>query len=86
MLPVAPAPVGPVCHQVQLPLFVSPVPDPQAWTVDVLTLAVLRRSGPICLPTSSHIGQSVGEVAGLPMQQDHTDCPAWPSMPWFWDL
>ena len=23
---------------------------------------------------SSHLGQSGGEVAGLPMQQDHTDC------------
>ena len=31
------------------------------------------RSGPICLPTSSHLGQSGGEVAGLPMQQDHID-------------
>ena len=50
----------------KLPQFVSPVPDPQAWAVDA--------SGPICLPTSSHFGQSGGEVAGLPMQQDHSDC------------
>ena len=34
---------------------------------------LLGRSGPICLPTS-HPGQSGGELAGLPMQQDHTDC------------
>ena len=34
----------------------------------------MRKSGPICLPTSSHLGQSGGEVAGLPMQQDHSDC------------
>ena len=27
------------------------------------------------LPTSIHLGQSGGEVAGLPMQQDHSDCP-----------
>ena len=38
------------------------------------TQSVLGRSGPICLPTSSHLGQSGGEVAGLPMQQNHTDC------------
>ena len=28
--------------------------------------------GCICLPTSSHLGQS-GEVAGLPMQKNHSD-------------
>ena len=31
-------------------------------------------SGYICLPTSSHIGQSGGETAGLPMQENHSDC------------
>ena len=30
-------------------------------------------SGSICLPTSSHLGQS-GEVAGLPVQDNHSDC------------
>ena len=38
------------------------------------TRPVMGRSGPICLPTSSHLGQSGGEVAALPMQQDHSDC------------
>ena len=32
-------------------------------------------SGCIRLPTSSHIGQSGGEVAGLPLQKNHSDCP-----------
>ena len=31
-------------------------------------------SGCICLPTSSHLRQSGGEVAGLPMQENHCDC------------
>ena len=31
-------------------------------------------SGSICLPSSSHLGQSVGEVAGLPMQENHFNC------------
>ena len=39
------------------------------------TQPVMGKSGPICLPTSSHLGQSGGEGAGLPMQQDHSDCP-----------
>ena len=30
--------------------------------------------GRICLPTSSHIGQSGGEAEGLPMQENHSDC------------
>ena len=29
---------------------------------------------PLCLSTSSHLGQSGGKVAGLPLQQDHSDC------------
>ena len=38
------------------------------------TQPVLGGPGPICLPTSSHLGQSGGKVARLPMQQNHTDC------------
>ena len=30
-------------------------------------------SGRICLPTSSHLGQSGGEVAGPPVQENHSD-------------
>ena len=30
--------------------------------------------GCICLPISSHIGQSGGGVAGLPIQENHSDC------------
>ena len=36
---------------------------------------VLGGIGPVRLPTSSHLGQSGGEVTGLPLQQDHLDCP-----------
>ena len=32
-------------------------------------------SGCICLPTSSHIGPSSGEVTRLPMQKSNSDCP-----------
>ena len=31
-------------------------------------------SGCICLPTSSHLIQSGGEAAGLPIQENHCDC------------
>ena len=42
--------------------------------MDALSLS-LGKSGPIRLSTSSHLGQSGGEVAGLPLQQDYSDCP-----------
>ena len=38
------------------------------------TLPTMGGSRPLCLPTSSHIGQSGGEVAGRPMQENHSDC------------
>ena len=31
-------------------------------------------SGRICLPTNSHLGQSGGEVTGLPLKENHPDC------------
>ena len=76
MLKVAPATSGPVCHQVQQ----------QTTTVCVTgsgppgmgsgcTQPVMGKSGPIHLSTSIHLGQSGGEVAGLPLQQDYSDCP-----------
>ena len=76
MLPVAPALSGLVCHQIQQ----------QTPTVCVTgsrppglgsgcTQPVLGKSGPICLPTTSHLGESGGEVTGLPLRQDHFDRP-----------
>ena len=38
------------------------------------TQSAIGGSGRIHLPTSSHIGQSGEEVAGLPMQENHSDC------------
>ena len=54
-----------------MPLFLSPVSDPLATAVDAPSAMV--GSGSIHL-TISHIGQSGGEVTGLPMQDNHSDC------------
>ena len=56
----------------KLPLFVSPVPDPLATSSGCIRSA-MGGSGRIRPPTSSHIGQSGGEVARLPMQENHSD-------------
>ena len=36
--------------------------------------SAVEGSGPSCLPTSSHLGQSAGEVSGLSVQQNYSDC------------
>ena len=75
MLPVAPAPGGPVCRQVQQQTATVCVAGPRPPGMGSgCTQPVLGGPGPICLPTSSHLGQSGGEVAGLPMQQNDPDC------------
>ena len=35
----------------------------------------MGESGCICLSTNSHFGQSSGEVAGLPVPKNDSDCP-----------
>ena len=41
-------------------------------------------SGHVCLPTSSHLGQSGGEVTRLPMQETHSDCSREAQEAWVW--
>ena len=74
MLLVAPASSGLVCHQIQqqTPTVCITGSRPPGLGSGC-TQPVLGKSGPICLPTSSHLGQSGGEVTGLPLQQDHSD-------------
>ena len=57
----------------KLPQFVSPVPDSLAVAVDAAQSA-MGEFGRIRLSTSGHLGQSGGEVAGLPLQENHSDC------------
>ena len=70
----------------KLPQFVSPIPEPQAWAVDGCTPSVLGRSGPICLPTSSHLGQSGEKLQDYSCNRIILIALGWPNMPWFWDL
>ena len=76
MLQVAPTTCGPVCHQIQqqTPTVCVTGSGPPGMGSGC-TQPVIGKSGPICLSTTSHLGQSGGEVAGLPLQQDYSDCP-----------
>ena len=73
MLQVAPAPS--VCHQVQQQAALLCLTGPSPPSLGSgCPQSALGGSGPICLPTSCHLGQSGGEIARLPVQQIHSDC------------
>ena len=48
--------------------------------------STLGGSGPICLPTSSHLGQIVDKLQVHPCNRLILIAPGWFNMPWFWDL
>ena len=67
LFPVAPVPSGPVCHQVhsKLPQFVSPVPYPQAWAVDALSLS-WKSLDPYAFPPAAILGKVVEKLQDYP--------------------
>ena len=68
MLLVVPASSGPVCHQVQATTMCFNGSRHHGLGSGY-TEPVLGGSGSTYLPTGHHLGQSGGEVAGLPVQQ-----------------
>ena len=72
---VAPTSDRSICHEVQ-----QQVTSVRVTSTGLLgsssgcTQYAMGGSGRIRLPTSSHLGQSGGEVTGLPLQENHSDC------------
>ena len=76
LLPVASTQGGLVCHQIQQQTATVCLTGPRPPGMrSGCTHPILGGSGPIRLPTSSHLGQSGGEAPGLPLQQNNSDCP-----------
>ena len=72
---MAPASSGPVCQQVELQTATICFTGSRPHCLGIgCTQPALGGSGPLCLPTSSYLGQSGGEAAGLPIQQNNSDC------------
>ena len=69
----------------KLPQFVSPVPDPQAWAVDALSLS-WEDLDPYAFPPAAILGKVVEKVQDYPCNRIILIAPGWPNMPWFWDL
>ena len=75
MQPVAQAQSGPICHQVQQQASTVCLTGPRPPGLGSgCSQPVMGGTEPLRLSTSSHLGQSGGEVAGLPLQQNHSDC------------
>ena len=75
MQQVAPSSSRPLCHEVQQQ--VAPVCIPGIRLPGYCSRcnqSAMGGSGCICLPTGSHSGQGGGEVVGLSMQENDTDC------------
>ena len=76
MQQVAQAQDRPICHEVQqqvTSVCVARTGSPGLGSL--CTQPAIGGPGCVCLPTSSHFGQSSGEVAGPPLPQDLSDCP-----------
>ena len=69
----------------KLPQFVSPVPDPQAWAVDALSLS-WEDLDPYAFPPAAILGKVVEKLHDYPCNRLILIAPGWPNMPWFWDL
>ena len=69
----------------KLPQFVSPVPDPQAWPVDALSLS-WQDLDPYAFPPPAILGKVVKKLQDYLCNRIKLIAPGWPNMPWFWDL
>ena len=68
----------------KLPLFVSPVPDPLASAVDALGLP-WEDLDAYAFPPATILGKVV-KLQDCSCKRIILIAPAWPNMPWFWDL
>ena len=75
MQPVAQTSNGPVCHQVQQKASTICLSSPRPPGLGIgCSQPVVGGTGPLCLPTSSHLGQSGGKVTGPAKCQKKTSC------------
>ena len=68
----------------KLPLYVSPIPDPQAWAVDALNVR-WENLVAYAYPTTALLPKVVQKLQSQ-MCRLLLIAPGWPSKPWFWDL
>ena len=75
MRQVAPARYRPIHHEVQQQATsVHFTSTGHTCSSSGCTQSSMGGNGCLCLPTSSHLGQGGGEITGLPLQENHSDC------------
>ena len=74
MQQVAPTSDRPIRHEVQQVTSVRVTSTGFPGSSSRCTQSPMGGSGRLCLPTSSPLGKSGGEVTGLPLQENHSDC------------
>ena len=72
-------------YNCKLTKFVSPVPDPNAWAVDTLTVSWENLDMYAFSPVSL-LGKVVSKLADHLYKTVILIAPGWPNMLWFWDL
>ena len=72
-------------YNCKLAPYVSPVPDPNAWAVDALTVA-WEALDMYAFPPVSLLGKVISKLADHLYKRVILIAPGWPNMPWFWDL
>ena len=72
-------------YNCKLAQYVSPVPDPNAWAVDALTVSweILDM---YAFPPVALLGKVVSKLSDHLYRRVILIAPGWPNMPWFWDL
>ena len=83
MLPVAPAPSGLVCHQIQQQT--STVCVTGSRPPDALSLS-WENLDPYAFPPAAILGKVVEKLQDYPCNRIILIAPGWANMPWFWDL
>ena len=72
-------------YSCRLTKFLSPVPDPNAWEVDALTVS-WENLDMYAFPPVSLLGKVVSKLSDHLNKRVILIAPGWPNMPWFWDL
>ena len=72
-------------YNCKLAQYVSPVPDPNAWAVDALTVS-WENLDMYVFPPVSLLGKVVSKLSDHLYKRVILIAPGWPNMPWFWDI
>ena len=72
-------------YNYKLAKYVSPVPDPNAWAVNTLTVS-WESLDMYVFPPVSLLGKVVSKLADHLYKRVILIAPGWPNISWFWDL